>query len=130
MSELNRAGIVKVSLDGQRIDVKADGIRYGFGGAKLTEILGGDDFHGFSGETAPAYIEFSITDHKKLDVEALLNAQDVTVTAVLFNGKTLVLSMASNTSDRTGQSSDGAISLRYVGTALRELTEGVTSGSN
>jgi len=121
MSDLNRAGIVRVSTNGQRIDVTSSGIRYGFNGAKLTEILGADTFHGFMGEVAPAFIEFSVTDHKDLDVDALLSAQDATVTAELFNGKTLVLSQASNTSDRTAQSSDGAITLRYVGTSLKEL---------
>lgn len=121
MSDFNRAGIVRVSTNGQRIDVTNGGIRYGFGGVQLTEILGADNFHGFSGAVAPAYIEVTITDHKKLDVAALFDAQDATITAELFNGKTLVLSQASNTSDRTAQSSDGAITLRFVGTSLKEL---------
>ncbi|UQZ89533.1 hypothetical protein C4J81_15355 [Deltaproteobacteria bacterium Smac51] len=121
MSDLYRAGVVKVAINGQRVDINASGLRYSFGGVKLTEVVGADEFHGFSGEVVPAFIEFTVTDHKKLDVEALLNLEDATVTVVLFNKKTLVLSNASNTSDRTGQSSDGAITMRMVGTSLKEL---------
>lgn len=120
-SALDRAGIVRVALDGGRVDVTSGGIRYGDGGVKRDEILGADQLHGFAGSVTPAFIEFSITDHKDLDLKALLDATDVTVSATLFNGKTLVLSKASNTSDRTAQSSDGAITLRYVGTSLKEV---------
>jgi hypothetical protein len=121
MSDLNRAGRVYVSLEGQRIDVKAEGIEYGFGLAKLSEIVGADGLHGFAGEPQAPFISFTVTDHKKLDVEDLLKAQDVTVTAELFNGKVLVLSQASNTAEPQGKSSDGGIPLRFVGTSLKEL---------
>ena len=121
MSDLNRAGRVFVTLDGQRVDVKSEGIKYGFGGPKLTEIVGADGLHGFAGEPQPPFIEFTITDHKKLDLEPLLLAQDVTVTAELFNGKVLVLSQASNCGEPQGQSSDGAVAMRYVGISLKEL---------
>ena len=120
-SMLNRAGRVYLSVDGQRVDVTSGGIRYGFGVVKLTEIVGADNLHGFAGEPQPAFIEFSVTDHQKMDLVPFLQAQDVTVTAELFNGKTLVLSMASNCGEPVGQSSDGAITIRYVGTSLKEL---------
>ena len=121
MSDLNRAGQVFVTVDGNRLDVKAEGIQYGFGGPKLEEIMGADGLHGFSGMPQAPFISFTISDHKRLDLEALLQAQDVTVTAQLFNGKTLVLSQASNTGDPQGQSSDGAIAMRYVGISLKEI---------
>jgi len=120
-SDLNRAGRVYVSLDGQRVDVKAEGIDYGFGVPKLTEMVGADRLHGFSGEPQAAFIAFTITDHRDLDLEELFQMQDVTVTAELFSGKVLVLSKASNTGDPQGKSTDGAIALRYVGISLKEL---------
>lgn len=123
MSDFKRAGVVKVSVNGQRVDVKAEGIRWGFGGVKLTEMVGADGMHGFSGEIVAPFIECTVTDHRKMDTEALLNMEDGTVTATLFNGKTQVLSNAHNTSDRTAQSSDGAIVLRWVGTSLKELKD-------
>lgn len=120
-SDMDRAGIVRVAIAGQRYDVTSSGINYGTGGIKRNEILGADQFHGFSGEVVPAYIEFSVTDHKNLDVAKLQEIVDATVTASLFNGKTVVLSKAANTSDRTVSSTDGAITLRFVGVSLKEI---------
>lgn len=122
VSDLNRAGLVRLSAGGNRLDISAEGVNYGYGVPKLTEIMAGDGrMAGFAGDGRPPFIECSLIDHRKMDVEAMLSAQDLTVTVVLFNGKTLVLSQASNTSENTATSSDGKIAVRWVGTSLKEI---------
>lgn len=122
MGDMDRAGLVKVSINGSRMDISAEGINYAFGSPKRTEILAGDGrMVGFSGEGIAPFIEFKVIDHAKLDTEALLGITDATATATLFNGKTVVLSNASNTSDKIVQSSDGTFTVRLVGTSLKEI---------
>jgi hypothetical protein len=119
--DIKRAGLRRVSIDGETIDVTSEGISYSFGGIQYTEIVGADRYHGVAGKPMVAFISFTTTDAKKLDAAGLLDKEGVTVTANLLNGKVLVLTDAINTSDRTGESNEGKIGLRFVGSSLTEL---------
>jgi hypothetical protein len=121
MADVIRAGLRRVSIDGNAVDVTGEGVTYSFGGIQFTEIMGADRYHGVAGKPIPAFVQFSTTDSKSLDAAGLLDKEGVTVTIVLLNGKTLVLTDAVNTSERTGESAEGKIALRFVGSALTEM---------
>jgi len=118
-----RAGLRRLTIDGEVLDITAEGINYSFGGIQLTEIMGAEKYHGLKGTPLPAFVQFSTTDHAVLEVEGLLDRQGVTIVFTLLNGKTLVLNNATNTSDRTAETTDGKIALRFVGDSLTELKE-------
>jgi hypothetical protein len=116
-----RAGLRRVTIDGEKVDVTSEGVSYSLGGIQQTEIVGADNYHGTAGKPVAPFLAFSITDSKALKLSGLLDKQDVTVVAELLNGKTLVLSKAVNTSERTGETNEGKIALRYVGHSMEEI---------
>jgi hypothetical protein len=121
MADIKRAGLRRLSIDGETIDVTAEGLTYSFGGIQFTEIVGADRYHGVAGKPVVAFMQFTTTDAVKLDAAGLLDKEGVTVTATLLNGKILVLTDAINTSERTGESNEGKIPLRFVGSTLTEM---------
>jgi hypothetical protein len=110
-----------VSINGEVVDVTSEGITFSYGGIQYTEIMGADRYHGVSGKPIAPFIQFSVTDSGKLKAKGLLDKAGVTVTAELLSGKTLVLADAVNTSERTGESNEGKIPLRFVGSSLTEI---------
>jgi hypothetical protein len=121
MADIIRAGLRRLSIDGETVDVTSEGLTYCMGGLQFTEIMGADRYHGVAGKPVAAFMQFSTTDAKKLDTAGLLDKESVTVTATLLNGKILVLPDAINTSERTGESNEGKIALRFVGNKITEM---------
>jgi hypothetical protein len=121
MGIIIRGGLKRVSINGETMDVASDGVTYCFGGIQTTEIVGADRYHGVAGKPVAAFVQFTITDSNSQDVLDLLDKEDVTITVSLLNGKILVLTNAINTSDRTGESGEGKIGLRFVGSKLTEM---------
>jgi hypothetical protein len=121
MADIVRAGLRRLSIDGETVDVTSEGVTYSFGGNQFTEIMGADRYHGVAGKPVAPYVQFTITDSGKLDAAGLLDKEGVTVTVNLLNGKILVLTDAINTSERTGESGEGKIALRFVGSKLVEM---------
>jgi hypothetical protein len=117
----NIIGLKTLSIDGETVDCTGEGITYSFGGKQLTEIEGADRHHGFSAKPIAAFLQFSLTDSQKLEMASVLDKKDVTVQAILENGKILVLSKACNTSDRTSETNEGKTSFRFVGDSLTVL---------
>ncbi|MDR1656130.1 MAG: phage tail tube protein [Deltaproteobacteria bacterium] len=120
--DIKRGGLRRLSIDGNTLDITSEGVTYSFGGLQFTEIMGADRYHGVAGKPVPAFIQFTITDSRKLDtVRDLLDKEGVTVTVNLLSGKILVLSDAINTTERTAESNEGKIALRFVGSKLTEM---------
>jgi hypothetical protein len=114
----NILGLKTLSIDGITVDCTGEGITYSFGEKQLTEIMGADRHHGFSAMPIPAFMQFSLTDSQKLEMASVLSKIDVTIQAILENGKILVLAKASNTSDRSSETKEGKTNFRFVGSSL------------
>ena len=117
-----RAGLKRLTIGGDTYDVAGDGVTYSFGGVQYTEIVGADRYHGVSGKPIAAYVQFAITDSAKLKASGVLDKIGETLVFSLLNGKMFVLADAVNTSERTGDTTDGKINLRFVGSSLTEIT--------
>lgn len=113
MSAQRRGGIIQVQVQGIVQDAKGE-FSYNLGHPKRTSIKGSSGrIQGFTEEAQPAFIEGALTDRGTLDLGALVDAEDVTVTLILAVGKTIVLRDAFYCADGTGKSNEGEVELRF-----------------
>lgn len=78
--------------------------------ATLTSATGVD---GYSQVPQAAFIEGEIRDGSEIDLEALVNAEDVTAALELSNGKTFVLSLARYIGEGTGNTAESNFPVRF-----------------
>lgn len=117
---LRRAGILFVKVNGERIDVKGNWT-IGLGTPKREAIVGSDGVHGFKEMPQVAYIEGTATDRGDLDLKALFNVVDATVSVEFANGKNGVLSGAWYAGDATVTSEEGEVAMRFEGLNYEEF---------
>jgi hypothetical protein len=120
MATLRRAGLRALTIDSTRFDVVGN-IGYSLGKAVLEELIGADRFHGFKETPGIPLMELEIRDSGDLDVEDLVTKQDVTITAELVSGKTVILRKASQAGPASQGSEEGAIEVRFVGQTAEEI---------
>lgn len=116
-----RAGLLQLQTSGEIQDAKGD-FDYNLGVVKRTAVVGRDGVHGFKEEPQVAFIEGTITDRGTLDVKALANGTDVTVTLNLANGKTVVLRNAWFAADGNVNTGEGEIKVRWEGKSAQEIS--------
>lgn len=88
-------GIFYLKVNGKIIVTTEGEFTYNIGKPKFqAEKSGALKVAGFSAEAQVPFIDGEIYDTPELDVEALLDTADATVTIELFNGKTVVLTGA------------------------------------
>lgn len=121
MADQRRAGLIQVQVTGEIVDAKGD-FSYDLGGVKRTTIIGSDGVHGFKEEAKPAYIEGAITDRGTLDVAALVNAKDQSITLSLSNGKVISLRNAWYAGDGTASTAESEIKVRWEGASAQEIS--------
>ena len=115
-----RAGTIFFKIDGTVRDAKGN-FTYNFGSPKRTTIVGADKTHGFKEEPQPASIEGEITDKGDLDVKAITNIEDSTITLELNNGKTVALQNGYYTADGNVQTNEANIQVRFEGPEMNEV---------
>ena len=115
-----RAGILFVKVNGERIDVKGSWT-VGLGTPKREAIVGSDGVHGYKEMPQVPYIEGTATDRSDLDLKALFNVTDATVTVEFANGKHGVLSGAWYAGDGTVTSEEGEVAMRFEGLNYEEF---------
>jgi len=120
MAGNKRAGIIYLKIDGEVYDAKGN-FTYNLGRPKREMIVGADRVHGYKEMVQVPYIEGEITDKQDLDLAALLNLTDSTVTLELNNGKTVVLKQACYAAEGNGQTEEGNIQLRFEGIEADEI---------
>lgn len=86
---------------------------YGLGNPKRNTIKGKSGIHGFSEEPQVAFIEGELTDRLSLNMMALLEMEDATVTLRLGIGKTIVLTDAWQCGEGVGHSDEGNFEVRF-----------------
>src|SRR5688572_25766742 len=83
-------GTLFVAYNGTRLAVRGNW-SVGFGRPKREAVVGMDQVHGYKETPQAGFIEGEASALPDLDVPALLDLRDVTITAELANGKVAVL---------------------------------------
>lgn len=121
MTSRRVGGLIQVSANGVLYDAKGN-FSYNLGRPKRTAVVGSTGVHGFSEEAQPAFVEGEITDRSTLDLAALADLEDATITLTLANAKVIVLREAWFAGDGTGNSEQGNIAVRWEAPAGEEIT--------
>jgi hypothetical protein len=118
-SKNRRGGILSLNVNGVRQDAKGN-FSYNLGKAKRDGIVGADRPHGYKEVPQIPFVEGEITDRGDLDVGALVETTDATVTLQVANGKTIVLRNAWFAGEGTVQTEEGNIAVRFEGLSATE----------
>lgn len=112
MSGQRKGGIISLQVGGVGQDCKGDAT-YDLGNPERSAIVGTSGVHGYSEKPKVAYVEVELTDRGDLDVSALENTTDKTVTLVLANGKTIMLPRAYYAGKGEHNSGEGQFTARF-----------------
>ena len=115
-----RAGRISFKVDGTLYEAKGT-FSYNLGLDIREAIIGADGVHGYKETPQVSYIEGAVTDREDLDLEALVGADECTVTLELNNGKVVTLSNAWFASEGSGSTDEGEIAMRFE--SRREAVE-------
>ena len=115
------AGVIFVKIDGVQRDAQGSWT-YNLGQLKREAMIGADRVQGWMGRPQVAFIEGEITDQRDLDLVALQNIEDGTVTIELSNGKTIVLRNAWYAADGNVGTENANVQVRFEGLSAEELT--------
>jgi hypothetical protein len=116
-----RGGIIQLKTNGELKNAKG-AFTYNLGRPKRDPVTGADGVHGYKETPQVPFIEGAITDDPNLDLDALLNFKDGTVTLELANGKVVVLRDAWFAGEGTGNTEEGEIPVRYEGLGAEEVS--------
>ena len=119
-SNNRRAGIIFIKVDGFQYDAKGS-FTYNLGHLKRDAIVGADKVHGFKALPQAPMIEGIITDSGNLDVEALVDIDEATVTLELANGKVILLSEAWYAHEGGITTEEGEIPVLFQGIKAEEI---------
>lgn len=110
-------GTLFVAVNGRRLSVKGNWT-INPGRPKREAIVGADEVHGFKEMPQAPFIEGEATVTPDLDLPALLDVVDATVTAELANGQVPVLRNAWQAGEGTFGTEEGNVSLRFEGLSM------------
>ena len=95
---------------------------YNLGRPKREAVIGVDVVHGYKEEPQVSMIEGSITDSSDLDLKALVDTTDATITLELANEKVISLRQAWFAADGNVSTSEGEIEVRFEGLSAEEIS--------
>lgn len=120
MTTQRRAGIISLAINGINHDAKGS-FAYNLGKVLRESIVGADGVHGYKETPQVAYIEGEITDRGDLDLAALLDTTDASVTLALANGKVIILRNAWFAGEGTANTEEANIEVRFEGKGADEV---------
>lgn len=116
MANQRRAGKITLNVNGVLQDAKGS-FTYNLGRSKRDAIVGADTVHGFAEKPQVGFIEGAITDRGNLDLAALVDTTDATVTLELANGKVIALKDAWFAGEGDATTEEAEIEVRFEGRA-------------
>ena len=119
MPNNRRSGVLFVKVNGQQYDAKGS-FTYNAGSPKREALVGADRVHGYKELPQVPFVEGEITDSGTLDLSALTNIVDATVTLELANGKVFTLRDAWYAADGEVGSEEANIQVRFEGMSADE----------
>jgi hypothetical protein len=120
MANQRRAGLIQVKANGTVYAAKG-AFTVGYGIVKREAIIGSDGVHGYKETPTAPYVEGAITDRGNLDLVALFNGTDQTVSVDFGNGKLFLLREGWYAGDGTLNSEEGEIPVRWEGMSAEEV---------
>lgn len=114
MPNNRRAGVLFVKVNGRQYDAKGN-FSYNLGRPKRTGMVGHDGMHGYKELPQIPYAEGEITDSRTLDLAALADIVDATVTLELANGKVFTLRDAYYAADGDVGTEEANVQVRFEG---------------
>ena len=118
---MRRTGTLFFKIDGVQRDAVGD-FTYNPGVPKREAVIGPDRVHGYKEMPMIAFIEGEIRDERDLDLVALQNLVDATVSVELANGKTFFLRNAWYAADGDVGSEEANVQVRFEGLSGEELS--------
>lgn len=115
-----KGGFIRVQVNSTLYDAKGDAT-YNLGNPKRDAILGARKVHGFTEKVQVPFLEIKFTDNAGLDLNALQNLEDATVTLELANGKVVVWREAWYASEGNANSAEGEIDARFESVSAEEI---------
>lgn len=115
-----QVGVVSFQVNGVPMRVKGN-VTYGLGGEVREAIEGQTGLLGFKVNQMGAFLEVDSMDASDVDLAAVQSLSDVTATAQLRNGKTIVLPNASVVGRIEVSGEDGAFTVRFEAPSGREV---------
>jgi hypothetical protein len=119
-TQQRKGGIIQLQVAGVLYDAKGD-FNFNIGRPKRDPVIGADKVHGFTETPQVAFIEGKITDRGNLDLAALADMVDVTVTLGLGNGKSIVWRDAWYAAEGNVSSKEGEIDFRFESAQADEV---------
>lgn len=119
-SNLRRAGLIGLDLDGETFDVVGN-VVYSLGKAVREGLPGADRMHGYRETPGTPFAEMSLRDGSGVDLADLVTRDDSTLQLLLSNGKTFVLEQCWQAGTGEVSSESGEISARFEGMAAEEI---------
>ena len=121
MANQRRAGFVQLQTNGEVQDASGN-FSYNLGGMKREAIQTADGRTvGYKETPQTPSVEGEVIDRGDLDLEALVNGKDLTVTLKHANGKTIALYEAFFAGEGTASTEDAKIPVRWEGTSCKEI---------
>ena len=114
------AGLLYVRIDGVQRNAQGS-FTYNIGSPKREAIVGPDRVQGYKEMPQVPYIEGEITDQSDLDLAALHDITDGTITLELANGKNIVLRNAWFAADGTVGTEQANVQVRFEGLSAEEV---------
>lgn len=115
------AGFFQVHVNGVLQSAKGE-FEIGFGAPKRTAVFNSDGSHaGYKEEPQVAFLAGKITDRLDLDLQALFNVEDATVTLYRPNKKTAVLQGGYYAGDASLTTAEAEADFRMEGSRLEEV---------
>lgn len=115
------AGLIQLQVNGQVYSAKGE-FTYNLGLPLREPIIGSDGVHGFKETPQVPFIEGEITDRGDVDVKALAQMEDATVTLQLANGKLIVLNEGWYAGEGTASTGEGNVGFRFEGETAEEIS--------
>ena len=112
MAGNRRAGLITLQLDGEVQEAKGS-FSYNLGHNVRAAIIGADGVHGYKDTAQTSFIEGAITDRDTLDLAKLIDADGITVTLKLNNGKVITMAGAWFAGDGTVSTEEAEIPVRF-----------------
>lgn len=115
-----QVGTVSVRVNGDVLRLRGN-VTYSLGGLVREAVEGPVGLAAFKVSGVAPFVEVETVDAPDVDLAALQDMQDATVTLQLRNAKTIVLSGASVVGALEVSSEDGGFPVRFVGSSAKEI---------
>lgn len=116
----DRGGVITLKANGVVYDAKGN-FTYNLGRKKRTMIAGADRVHGPVTAVQVPYIEGALTDDGDLNVAALMDVTEATLTLDLASGKQIILRRACYAGEGNITTEQGEIACRWEGREAIEV---------